>query len=296
LVRGEADEVFPALVERLLAGDELGGLSGVVTRETQTLPDLLLAEDFEHIPFPRFEGLPLYAYTCPDARLRPMVTFTTGRGCPNACGFCASPALVGRRLRGWSVEQVLDALERLVRVHGIREVSFVDDGFTANPRRALDLCQGIVERGLSLSWFGNARADRVTPELARAMAASGCHQLYLGLESGSQQILDRVSKRTTLDRLITGADILAQAGIHRSVGFMIGLPGESAETVGSTIDLALRIKPERLQFTRFTPLPGTPLSEAPAIQGEGFHDRKQQDQVEKWIRWAYEATTGLRAA
>jgi len=288
--------MFPALVARLQCGEALEGLPGVVTRGMDILPEPLLVEDFSSLPFPHYEGLPLEAYTCPDALLRPMVTFMSIRGCPNGCGFCASPSLVGKRLRGWTVGQVLDALERLVQVHGIREVSFVDDGFTANRRRALDLCAGMVERGLDLSWFGNARADRVTPELAQAMAASGCHQLYLGLESGSQEILDQVNKRTTLDKLVAGAEILGKAGIHRSVGFMIGLPGETVETVASTIELALRIKPERIQFTRFTPLPGTPLSNAALGHGEGFHDRDQRDQVEEWIRWAYEATVGLKAA
>ena len=77
---------------------------------------------------------------------------------------------------------------------------------------------------------------------------------------------------------------------------MIGLPGETVTTVAKTIDLALRIKPERIQFTRFTPLPGTPLSSAAPGPGEGFHDRRQRDQVEAWTKWAYRATASLKAA
>lgn len=289
---GEGEPVFPDIVARAAAGQSLRGLPGVLTRGDDTLPALVQYDAIDGVPFVDFAGLPVERYGCPDARRRPMLTFLTARGCPHRCGFCSSPKLLGRKLRGPSVDQVLMQLDLLMTRHSVREISFVDDVFTLPPKRALALCRGMVELGLDLSWFCNARADQITDELAAAMAASGCHQVYLGFESGSQEILDRINKGTTVAALERGAETLRRHGIARSVGFVIGLPGETDETVEASIRLAQRVRPERLQFTRFTPLVGSPLYEEARTKGRrslGFHQRGQDDQVDEWIARAYAA-------
>ena len=291
VVLGEGELIFPDLVARIEAGRSPVGLPGVVGRGGALV--LLGATparvvDFSTLPFPRLAGLPIANYQCPDARRRPMVTFASTRGCPHRCGFCSSPALLGKKVRGFPVCRVLDELERLVAQVGVREVSFVDDVFTIQPRRVIELCGGMIERGLDLTWFCNARADQVTGEMAQVMAASGCHQVYLGFESGSQQILDRVEKGATIENLERGAEILRRVGIGRSVGFVIGLPGESDATVNASIALAHRVRPERIQFTRFTPLVGSPLYDEVSISSQGFHSR-EGDEVDGWIRRAYDS-------
>ncbi len=143
------------------------------------LPEILRIQEreFQSLPFPRFDGLPIHNYWCPDAKKKPMVTFMTARGCPFKCGFCNSPLLFGKAVRGWEVPAILDELQRLVVEAGVQEVSFVDDVFTAVPRRTLELCRGMIERRLGLSWFCNARADQINGTLAAAMAEAGCHQV-----------------------------------------------------------------------------------------------------------------------
>lgn len=295
VVRGEGEVIFPQLVQRLRAGEPLLGLPGLCVRRADGIPSLhetiLQVQDFAGLPFPRLAGLPLASYWCPDARARPMTTMMTTRGCPHRCGFCSSPAVLGKKVRGYPVPAVLDELERLIHGLGVREVSFVDDVFTINGRRALALCEGIRQRGLRFSWFCNARADQVTEALAQAMAGAGCHQVYLGFESGDQAILDRVHKGATVADLERGAALLSQAGIDRSVGFVIGLPGESDESVTASIRLAQRVRPERLQFTRFTPLAGSPLEEHSTTLRVGFHGTSG-DQVNAWVRRAYAECAG----
>jgi anaerobic magnesium-protoporphyrin IX monomethyl ester cyclase len=293
-VGGEGELVFPQIVERALRDEPFDGLLGVTGRTSpanKPVPLVALqrtapphVEALALNPFPRVDDLPIENYWCPDARRRPLLTMMTARGCPHRCAFCSSPALLGRRLRAWDVDDVLDELTRWRHVLGVREVSFVDDVFTIKPARTLALCAGMVMRGLDLTWFCNARADQVTPEIASAMARAGCHQVYLGFESGSQRILDAIHKGATVDELEAGARHLADAGIARSVGFVIGLPGETDETVAASIALARRVRPERVQFTRFTPLPGTPLSES--NDSTGFHARGD-DRVGAWIAECY---------
>lgn len=290
--RGEGEPVFPEITRRAAAGRSLRGLPGVWTRGDDSPAELVRCEDFSRALYVDFTGLPISEYRCPDARERPMVTLLTARGCPHQCGFCSSPALLGRKLRGPSVELVIRQLEHLIQRHGVREVSFVDDVFTLPPKRALALCRAMVARGLGLSWFCNARADQITPALAEVMAAAGCHQVYLGFESGSQAILDRIKKGTTVEKLERGAALLREHGINRSVGFVLGLPGESDETVDASIALAQRVRPERLQFTRFTPLVGSPLFKEASGSGArslGFHQRINGDIVNQWIQRAYAA-------
>ncbi len=292
-VRGEAEGIFPEIVQRASHRQPLAGIAGVRARGIPTDPNLdcvLRIDDLGAAPNPRFAGLPIGAWWCPDAMQRPMVTVATTRGCPHKCAFCSSPELLGRKVRAVPVDQLLDHLEALVRDFGVREVSFVDDVFTILQRRTIEVCRRMVERGLSLSWFCNARADQVTDELAAAMADAGCNQVYLGFESGNQGILDGICKGATVADLERGAAILARHGISRSVGFVIGLPGENDGTIAESIELARRVQPERIQFTRFTPLVGSPLGRSLGASA-GFHQRGF-DHVGGWIDACYAAVGG----
>ena len=287
VIRGEGEVVFPELLERLLEC-QTADLPGVCYRNHETLvinPIILKATDFDHLPFPKVEGLPIQNYWCPDAVRRPMITMMTTRGCPHKCAFCSSPAVMGKKLRGWTVRQIVDQIEYLVEEFHIQEFSFVDDVFSIHAKKTIALCQQIVERKLDISWFCNARADQINLELAQHMKKAGCHQVYLGFESGAQQILNTIQKGTTIQKLVRGAEILKKAGINRSIGFVIGLPNETRKTVQQSIDLAKFLRPERLQFTRFIPLVGSPLADF-KLQNHTFH-AKSKDQIGQWIQEAY---------
>ena len=292
LVRGEGEVVFADLVARLRRGESPLGLPGVCGRGPKGLlldPTVLRVPDLDGLPPVSYAGLPLASYWCPDAVLRPMVTMSTSAGCPHRCAFCSSPALLGHKVRFRSVERIVADLEALVSEHGVREVSFVDDVFTVHKRHLLELCTEMTRRALGLSWFCNARADQITEEVAAAMRAAGCHQVYLGFESGDQEMLERVDKDATVERLEQGAETLRQNGIHRSVGFVIGLPGETERTVDASIAMARRVRPERLQLTRLSPLVGSRLADVGSVSN-GFHQRNS-DAVDAWIARCYAETS-----
>jgi len=289
IVRGEGEVIINELIDSVLSGKSNLNLKGVCERLSSDnyyiAVEILKVIDFSFLPFPVLKNLPINNYNCPDAKNKPMVTMMTMRGCPYTCEFCSSPAVMGKVLRGWDISQVINELKYLVFELGIKEISFVDDVFTINSKRTIELCSEIVKNQLDISWFCNARADHIIPEIAQAMKQAGCHQTYLGFESGSQIILDNIKKRTKVERLVKGAETLKEHGINRSIGFVIGLPGETDETVNLSIELAKRLKPERLQFTRFTPLVGSPLANY-QFNLNGFH-QKGDDQVGKWIKKAY---------
>lgn len=308
VVRGEGEPVFPKMVSLMKDApardtllQNLSLLPGVLVRGKPQQNDSEIlrvdADEFIQLPFPRLDSsAPVSNYWAPDARRGPMVTFMTQRGCPFKCGFCSSPNLHGRKVRGFSVDRIIAELQRLSGELGVREVSFVDDVFTVHPSRLLSLCNAMIERELDISWYCNARADQVSSRLAQAMAAAGCHQVFLGFESGCDAMLKRINKGATVAQLEHGAQVLKEAGIQRSVGFVVGLPGETDESVDKTIALCQRVQPERRQFTRWTPLAGSPLVLAGhGVPGSdeqgGFHDRTD-DKVGKWLRKCYEQCPG----
>lgn len=309
----------------------LSQIAGVVVRDHSQSNDdsipTLPKESFSDLPFPDLSASPVDKYTAPDAKRLPMVTMMTQRGCIAECAFCNTPQIHGKQMRGWTNEQIIEQLVHLKSEHGIRQVSFVDDVFTNRPGGGpRQLCQMMIERQLDLTWYCNARADQISAKMAHAMRAAGCHQVFLGFESGCDEMLQRIRKGETVAQLERGARILKEeAGIDISIGFIVGLPGETDESVNKTIELCHRVQPTRVQFTRFTPIPGSALATTTTTKlnfpqhgvvdvdidiGEdenigdirpsgdsdrivtlpetSFHDRSHHDQVEAWLAKCYE--------
>lgn len=279
VVKGEGEVTFPSIVEVLretqglphaATFSALSKLPGVCVRGMPTMNDIkiptLPKAAFEDLPFPDLSHSPVAKYRAPDAKRFPMVTMMTQRGCIAQCAFCNTPEIHGRQMRGWSNKQIIEELKRLKAQHGIKEVSFVDDVFTNRPGGPRKLCEMMVEENLDLTWYCNVRADQITPKMATAMKAAGCHQCFMGFESGCDEMLLRIQKGERVCDLERGASILKDVGINISIGFIVGLPGETDESVQKSIDLCNRVQPHRVQFTRFTPIPG-----------------------EKWLRQCYDA-------
>ena len=305
VVKGEGEVTFPEIVAVLRTHQDaprdvllamLSPIAGVVVRGRPEMNGVRIPtvpkDDFAALPFPDLSDSPVANYWAPDANgLSPMVTMMTQRGCPGKCGFCNTPQIHGQQLRGWSNEQVVTELMRLKAAHGLRAVSFVDDVFTnrpfGGPRR---LCQMMVDARLDLRWYCNARADGVSPLIAAAMKAAGCFQVFMGFESGCDAMLRRIGKGETTAQLVRGARVLKDAGIAISIGFIVGLPEESQASVDKTIALCNLVQPDRVQFTRYTPIKGSPLAGSHGLAASsGFHDRDNGDRVEAWIAQCYAA-------
>jgi anaerobic magnesium-protoporphyrin IX monomethyl ester cyclase len=303
VVKGEGEVTFPSIVDILsktqCANEDtvisLAKLPGVCVRNRPEMNDMkiptLPRESFAALPFPDLSQSPVHMYKAPDATRFPMVTMMTQRGCIANCSFCNTPQIHGTSIRGWSNEQVIEELKRLKATHGLREVSFVDDVFTNRPGGPRKLCELMIFEELDLTWYCNVRADQVTKKMARAMKAAGCHQVFMGFESGCDDMLRSINKGETVAQLERGAGIMKDAGISISIGFIVGLPGETQESVDKTIALCNRVQPNRVQFTRFTPIPGSVLASThhDLATGAGFHDRSSPDKVEDWIRQCYDA-------
>lgn len=196
----------------------------------------------------------------------PYVSFYTGRGCRSRCTFCLWPQTIGgHNYRVQSAERVAAEVARVKQLWPkVKEVMFDDDTFTDDRERVADVSQRLGKIGLS--WAVNARAN-VPYETLKVMAENGCRLLLVGFESGNQQILNNIRKGIRLDRareFVAHAKTLGMA-IHGT--FILGLPGETPETIQQTVRFAREMDLESLQVSMAAPYPGTELYEQALDEG-----------------------------
>lgn len=273
-IRGEVEETIVELLDELEAGREPAGVKGIAYHRgdgvvvTEERP---LLEDLGKLPRPRQDLLPLERYRMPmiDGSF---TMVTTSRGCPFPCIYCRKMALWGNRVRLRPVDDIMDELVWLHEL-GVDSVVFLADLFTVNRKQVIELCRRIIEAGLPLKWQCNSRVDHVDEEILSWMKRAGCWQIAFGLESGSQEILDRAKKGITVEQTEKAIALVNRFGIKAWGYFIIGLPGETKETIRQTIDLAKRLPLNLALFHVAVPYPGTEFNDLAREHGWLLSDR-----------------------
>nr|MCU0603272.1 radical SAM protein [Desulfobacterales bacterium] len=139
------------------------------------------------------------------------------------------------------------------------QVNLADDLFTADPRRCAAVCDEILRRGLRIRWTSFARVDTVSDEILVKMKAAGCTAVSFGIESGNAGILKTIKKRITLEQVVAAVDMCSRAGVTPMASFILGLPGETPDTLRETIAFGKRLEDKGLVygFHLLAPFPGT---------------------------------------
>jgi radical SAM superfamily enzyme YgiQ (UPF0313 family) len=226
----------------------------------KTLPRPLL-NDLDSLPFPARDLTPVEKYTMPFFGSEPFVTVIPSRGCPFQCTFCRAGMVWGENARHRNPDNVCDELEEIIHKYHIHNVVMMTDTLTIKVEWTKTLCQRIIDRGIKIRWIGNSRVDTVTPELLQLMQKSGCEVLSFGLESGNQEILNQSKKHIDLEQAVKAIRWAKEAGITTFGYFIVGLPGESWDTIKESIQFAIRANPDYVNFHVATPFPGTELYE-----------------------------------
>ncbi|HLB95640.1 MAG TPA: radical SAM protein [Patescibacteria group bacterium] len=261
VIRGEPEATALALAETLRDKKSLKKIQGLSIRGNPSYTNNLarpFIEDLDRLPFPARDLIKNQRYKMPVFN-RPYTLVITARGCPNNCSFCTASLYYGSKIRMRSPENVLDEVEEILQVHKIKDITFWADTFTFNRNYVVRICRGIKERKLQFRWMANARVDKVDPAMLRAMKKSGCQILSYGVESGVQKILNRVGKNITLKQIREAFRWTRQAGIESAAHIIFGLPGETPETIKTTMKFVKVINPDYVQFYSAIPFPGTPL-------------------------------------
>ena len=262
---GEYDYTVKEIVECFDRVDTIKGIAyykdGKII-ENESRP---LIENLDELPFPAWQHLDLMKYF-DGGKLYPYVDIIAGRGCPNRCIFCLWPqAMHGNRYRLRSAKNVVDEIEYDIKLCPAilkgGEFFFEDDTFTVNKQRAIQICEEILRRGLKIIFSVNSRVDNADLEMFRIMKKAGCRELLVGFESGVQEILNNMNKNITVEQSYQFMELAKNANLQVHGCFVVGLPGDTEETVKKTIDFSLSLGCDTLQFSGAVPFPGTALFE-----------------------------------
>lgn len=268
-VIGDGEPAIVEIADRLAARAVLDAVPGCVARGPGGTPVVTGAarwvEDLDRLPMPAIDLLPVERYRSILAR-HPFVTLVTSRGCPYRCAFC-SQIYTGPRLRTRSPSNIVAEIERAVRDYHAREIVMFDETFGVKRDDALQLCALIRDRRLDIRWSARTRIDVLDEELLRAMRSAGCYFLHLGVESGSQRILDLMQKRITLDAARDAVRLARGLGFFVHGYFMLGYPGETRDDVAATARFSRRLGLDVASYTVTIPNPRTPLFEDAVRRG-----------------------------
>jgi anaerobic magnesium-protoporphyrin IX monomethyl ester cyclase len=213
-------------------------------------------ENLDELPFPARNLVDNSIYRRPDNN-KVQATIKVSRGCPFHCFFCLATPTQGEKVRKRSVENIIEEIKECVEKYNITNFLFWSDIFDIDKSWTMDLCNKIIESGLKITWSANTRADTADFEMAKLMYKSGCRLVSIGVESGSQYMLDKMGKNITLNDVRRTVKLFRKAKIRIYNYFVIGLPWETEETVEETIKFAIELNSDFISFYTATPLPGT---------------------------------------
>ncbi|MBS3114677.1 radical SAM protein [Candidatus Woesearchaeota archaeon] len=247
-------------LKEILNGAPLENVLGIAFKRGNDYivnPERPFLENLDELPVPAYDLFELANYM--DKKL-PMVT---SRGCPHRCIFCSIFLTMGRTFRTRSPEHVVNEIEHWYKKYGYRRFAFNDDVFNFDKERVKKICDLIVERGLKIQWElrNGIRVDKVDLEMFQKMKKAGCIYIAFGIESGVQDVLNKMKKGATVEQIKRAAQLTKEAGLPAGGFFIIGLPGDNMENFKQTLKLALELPLEEVRFYSALPYIGTEFYE-----------------------------------
>jgi len=220
-------------------------------------PDRPFFTSLDDLPLPLHHLLPL------DKQIMPMIkgkfTFiVTSRGCPAGCKYCIKHVSYQNSVRVRSAQNIVEELTRLADL-GVHNIHMYADLFTVNRQHVMELCQAILDAGLRVNWTCNSRVDYVDEEMLSLMGRAGCYLISWGIESANEQILKRARKGYKKEQAVRALQWARAAGIKNWGYFIIGLPGETEESIQETIAYSKELPLDIALFHIAAPYPGTPF-------------------------------------
>jgi radical SAM superfamily enzyme YgiQ (UPF0313 family) len=265
-VVGEGEKVLMDLLAALDEKKDLSLIRGIIYRDAEGVAKQTLGnaanKSLDDLPMPAWDLLTdfprRYTPAIFDYPRGPVATIAASRGCPFHCKFCDTSTF-GAAVRAYSPVKVFEMMKHLQATYGVRHIMFVDDLFLASRQRTMELCELILKDGLKMTWTCAARVDTVKPDLLELMRKAGCWEISFGLETGSDELLKKMDKVASVDKSEQAIKWTAAAGIRTKGLFMLGYPGENAETIELTKAFVRRIPLTIMNLSKFTPYPGSPV-------------------------------------
>ena len=264
-VIGEGEITMTEIVSALEKNSSLETVKGIAykkeNRQIQVNPARPLIKELDNLPFPAYDLFPIdvYLHNVSHATVigkKTEMSMITGRGCPYNCNYCYH--IFGRGARTRSVDNVIEEIRYLMEKYKVESIALLDETFTLNKKRVMEFCSKMLLEKIDIPWTCLARVNLVDREMLKKMKQAGCYRVGYGIESGSQQILDNMNKKVTVEQAKKAIKLTRSTGLVCGTTFMFGYPGESLETIKETVYFCkqLLIAPS---FFFTTPYPGTKL-------------------------------------
>jgi radical SAM superfamily enzyme YgiQ (UPF0313 family) len=249
----------------LAAGVEHDAIKGLIWRRGD---EVIINEprpkipDLDSLPFPTYDKLkgfpgdyhlPLFSYVN-----TPGATMITSRGCMYQCSYC-DRSVFKKGFRYNSAAYIYEHMKYLRKKFGVRHINIYDDLFTANRQRIVELCDKLTRFPLGINFNCAVRVGYTDDELLRMLKEAGCLMVSLGIESADPQMLARHKAGISLDEVRDTVRRIQKAGLRAKGLFMMGLPGETEESVHQTSDFIILLGLDDMNMAKFTPFPGAPL-------------------------------------
>lgn len=270
VVIGEGEVTTAELVAALGSASDLArvrGLGYLVDGEYAQNEPRPLVKDLDTLPMPDWRLINPRNYriapVLSSAKAFPIAPVVTSRGCPFDCTFCAGKSIWGKSYRFRQAVPVVDEIQMLMKDFGVREIFMGDDNFNLRTSHATDICEELMRREVKVPWAcpNGVRVDSLNPDLLALMKRSGCHLVGLGIESGDQGVLDMARKSLDLSIVPRVCQEIDSAGITAVGFFVLGLPGDTRETIEKTMRFSRRLPLKRAWFNILAPYPGSELFE-----------------------------------
>lgn len=260
-VRGEIEYTILDLAKQI----PLSKINGITFKNKHRIiknPDRELIKNLDDLPIPAYHLLPMKKYAYWYLPKLPFTSVFTSRGCPFRCIYCLYPLGFGDVWRGKSVKRVIEELMLLKEEYKIKSILFRDQVFNFNMKRTGEICDKIIENGIDIEWRCEARINLLSKNLMKKMKDAGCIGIHLGVESGDPKLLKSIAKiGLSVNKIKQVFMDAREIGLATRAFFIIGLPGETKESIERTLELAREIKADDCFFNAVTPYPGTKLYE-----------------------------------
>ncbi|MCL2134911.1 MAG: B12-binding domain-containing radical SAM protein [Candidatus Bathyarchaeota archaeon] len=259
IVRGEGEVTLAELTKRIINNVGFNTADGITYRHQNQIvqnPTRGYIQNLDDLPFPAYNYFKLEKYRLFGKLFFPVIT---SRGCPFQCNFCTTSRILGKQYRVRSPQNIGHELELLKREYDADSFTFYDDTLTLDKKRLYDICDEIKSRKLNTPWDCQTRVDQISAEMFDKMKKTNCQQVFFGVESGCQNVLNFVGKRTTVEQNETAIKLAKKSGLFVSISIIIGYPHETAQMRKETLDFIRRAEPDDVYLCIATPYPGTEL-------------------------------------
>ena len=248
VVVGEGEETFSELLAHLPQRDGLEAIAGLVFRDAdgqivRNAPREVM-RDINHLPMPAWDlfDVQRYDFHMIDTAATPIIGVMTTRGCPQSCVFCANS--LNKKMRYLAPELAVDQIAQLQKSYGIVGLKLFDDDFLTNPRHAAAFCEEVLRRNCKINWACGARARNLDADLLKLMQRAGCTCISFGVETGTNEVLKASRKNLKTEEVLLAMELVGKLGFDQIELFlMIGLPGETTETIDRTVKFIHSLRP-----------------------------------------------------